>query len=414
MRATGFLATNARWLAAGGLLTLLSSFGQTFFISIFSGEIREAFALTEGQWGRTYTIGTSASAAVMLWAGAQADRYSVRDLGTVVLLTLAAACLVMAATPAAWALVVSVFLLRVSGQGMTSHIATVAMGRWFAANRGKALSIAGLGFSAGEAILPIAFVALLPSIGFRALWVLSAALVLAAIPLLRGLLLRERSPKGATEGPWTEGMDGRHWTRPEVLRSGLFWAMVPTLLGPSAVNTAYFFLQVHLAELKGWRHLELVALFPLYTAVAVAAMLAAGWAVDRFGSGRLVPVFMLPLVAAYLLTAQTQSLSGAAVAIALMGLSTGVNSTLPGAFWAEFYGTRHLGAIKAMAAAVSVLGSAIGPGLAGGLIDAGLEFDEQMPWIAGYLLAASGLTALVIGRAIRRLPGAPPKLARGI
>ena len=204
----GFLVANARWLAAGGLLTLLSSFGQTFFISIFSGEIQAAFGLTEGGWGAIYTLGTGASAAVMLWAGAQADRHSVRDLGTVVLLALAAACLVMAATPFAWALVLSVFLLRLSGQGMTSHIATVAMGRWFDATRGRALAAAGLGFSVGEALLPITFVALLPFTGYRALWVLSAALVLAAIPLLRRLLARERSPKGRADAETSPGMDG--------------------------------------------------------------------------------------------------------------------------------------------------------------------------------------------------------------
>ena len=61
-----FLAENARWLSAGALLTFLSSFGQTFFISIFAGEIREGFDLSHGQWGGIYTIGTSASAVVTM------------------------------------------------------------------------------------------------------------------------------------------------------------------------------------------------------------------------------------------------------------------------------------------------------------------------------------------------------------
>ena len=45
-----------------------------------------------------------------------------------------------------------------------------------------------------------------------------------------------------------------------------------------------------------------------------------------------------------------------------LALTTGANSTLPNAFWAEFYGTAHMGSIKAMAAAIMVFGSAIGPG----------------------------------------------------
>lgn len=403
-RTRGFLRSNARWLAAGGLMALLSSFGQTFFISVFSGEIQAAFGLTEGSWGAIYTAATAAAAAVMVWAGAQADRHAVRALGTWVLMGLAFACVLMAAIPAAWMLVPAVFALRLMGQGMTSHIGTVAMARWFDAARGRALALASLGFSLGEAILPVAFVALLTVASWRSLWLLCAALILAAIPLLRALLARERSPSGlGVEAPAAPGMDGRHWKRAQVLRSGLFWAMVPTLLGPSAFVTAFFFLQVHLAGAKGWSHLELVALFPLYTVTAVGAMLAAGWAVDRFGSGRLVPVSLLPLAGAFLVVSGAQGLGLAAVGVMLMGVTSGVNATLPGAFWAEFYGTRHLGAVKAMAAAVMVLGSAIGPGLTGLLIDAGMDFERQMPAIAAYLLAASGLTALVIGRAIARL-----------
>ena len=38
-----FIINNLRWLTAGALLTFLSSFGQTYFISIFSGEIRNTF-----------------------------------------------------------------------------------------------------------------------------------------------------------------------------------------------------------------------------------------------------------------------------------------------------------------------------------------------------------------------------------
>jgi predicted negative regulator of RcsB-dependent stress response len=36
-----FLTENLRWLATGFLLAIGSSFGQTYFISLFAGEIRE-------------------------------------------------------------------------------------------------------------------------------------------------------------------------------------------------------------------------------------------------------------------------------------------------------------------------------------------------------------------------------------
>ena len=64
-----FLRENARWLGAGALLSFLSSFGQTYFIAIFAGEIRAEFGLSHGQWGGIYALGTGASAVLMLWAG---------------------------------------------------------------------------------------------------------------------------------------------------------------------------------------------------------------------------------------------------------------------------------------------------------------------------------------------------------
>jgi MFS family permease len=84
-----FLQSNARWLLAGILLAFLSSFGQTFFISVFAGQIRAEFGLSDGDWGWAYTAGTAASAALMLWAGGLADRFRVRSLGGWVLVALA-------------------------------------------------------------------------------------------------------------------------------------------------------------------------------------------------------------------------------------------------------------------------------------------------------------------------------------
>ena len=173
------------------------------------------------------------------------------------------------------------------------------------------------------------------------------------------------------------------------MRHPLFWFMVPALLGPSAFNTAFFFHQVHFAEIKEISHLSLVALFPVYTGVGIAAMIAAGLALDRFGTARLIPYYQLPMVAAFVIFAATTSVWGIVFGFVALALTTGGNTTLPNAFWAEFYGTAHLGSIKAMATAVMVLGSAIGPGITGVLIDFGVALDQQYYGVAGYFLVAS-------------------------
>ncbi|WP_299281476.1 MFS transporter [uncultured Tateyamaria sp.] len=394
-----FLTENRSWLAAGTLLTFLSSFGQTFFISIFAAKIQADFTLSHAGWGTIYAVGTTASAIVMIWAGGLTDMFRARTLGVWVLLLLALACLAMAVNPYAILLPVVIFALRLTGQGMTSHIAVVAMARWFVATRGRALSVATLGFSVGEAVLPLTFVALMSVFHWRALWVVAALIALAGIPLVLALLREERTPQSMAHENQSFGMQERHWTRTEALRHPLFWFMVPALLGLSAFGTAFFFHQAYFASLKGWSHLALVGLFPVYTVTGIAAMVLSGIALDRFGTVRLVPFYQLPMVIAFLIFANANTLATAMLGFVFFGLTSGANSTLPNAFWAEFYGTRFIGSIKAMAAAVMVLGSALGPGITGVLIDLEVDLNTQYIGVAVYFVMATLAMWVGISRA---------------
>jgi MFS family permease len=398
-----FLSDNWLLLLAGFLLSLTSSYGQTFFISIFAGQIMAAYGLTDGGWGGVYTLATTASAVVMVWAGALTDRFRIRALAVFVMIALAGACLMMTQSPGIWWLVATIFALRLSGQGMMSHLAVVAMARWFVATRGKALSIASTGFAAGTAILPIIFAALLLTVDWRWLWVGAAAIVLVTMPVIAALLRQERTPQSMAAEAQATGMNNRHWTRADVLRHPIFWLLIPALLGPPAWGTALFFQQVHLCTVKGWSHVAFVGLFPLLTAMTIAATFASGWAIDRFGSARLLPFYMLPFAAAFLWLGQAETIAGAAVGLAIFGIGQGLQSTLASAYWAEFFGTAHLGAIKAVAGAIMVFGSAIGPGISGLLIDQGITFPDQMLGISIYFLSAGVLGTLAAVMARTRL-----------
>ncbi|MGH1425933.1 MAG: MFS transporter [Pseudooceanicola sp.] len=402
-----FLRDNAQWLMAGVLLSFLSSFGQTFFISIFAGEIRDEFGLSNGQWGGIYTLGTGLSAVVMVWAGALTDRFRARALGFVVLVLLALACVAMSVSRGVVMLIITVFLLRFAGQGMTSHIAIVAMSRWFVAARGRALSIAVLGFALGEAMLPLAFVALKRSQDWRDLWLAAAGIVMIGMLVLMMLLRRERTPKSIAETSASPGMEGRHWTRSQALHHWLFWLMIPVIMGPPAFVTTFFFHQVHFAQTKGWDHVALVALYPAYTAIGMAFVFAWGALLDRVGTGRLLPFAHLPAAAAFAIFGMVDTVTGTAVGLVCLAVTIGAQSTLPMAFWAEYFGTRNIGSIKAMAAGAMVLGSALGPGIAGTLIDAGIDIQVQYLGIAAWFLAGSLAMAVGLHRARGLLATAP-------
>ncbi len=397
----GFLVRNATWLGAGVLLTFMSSFGQTFFISIFAGEIRAEFGLSHGAWGGLYSLGTTLSAVVMIWAGALTDVFRVRVLGPAVLLGLALASATMALNTWLILLPFIVFLLRLFGQGLSTHVAVVAMARWFTATRGKALSIATTGFAAGEALLPMIFVAAMGFVDWRWLWGVAVIVALLGIPVLRSLLRHERTPQSLATESASTGMQGRHWTRRETLFHPLFWYLGPTIAGPSAFVTAFFFHQVHLADVKGWQHIQLVTLFPIFTGASILAMFATGWALDKWGTARMMPYFQLPMAIGFAIFALSNSISAGIVGLVFLALTVGANNTLPAAFWAEFYGTAHIGAIKSMAVAFSVLGSAIGPGLTGVLIDQGVALSTQFLWVGLYFVVACALAWIGITRALR-------------
>lgn len=401
-----FVRENAAFLLAGALLTLTSSYGQTYFISLFAGKIRHDFGLSNGDWGLIYTAGTSASAVVMLWAGALTDRFRVRYLSIAVLGALALSCLGMAAVTSGLLLIGVVFLLRFFGQGMTSQLAVVSMARWFVANRGKALSIATMGFALGQALLPIIFVALMASVAWRGLWLVAAGLVLVAIPPVVMLLRLERTPQSISESEQVGGMGARHWRRVDMLRHPLFWFVTPLVIGMPAWSTALFFHQVHFVGVKGWALLDFVALMPVFTATSVAMNFASGGLVDRLGSRRILPYTALPAALGFATLAVAPSIPVAGVGMMLVGMAQGMGPPAIGAFWAESYGTRYLGAIKATAASLMVFGSAIGPGLTGVFIDHGIAFPSQMLWISAYFVAAAVLAS--VGLAQSRLPAPDP------
>jgi MFS family permease len=379
-----FIRANASWLGAGFLLALLSSFGQTFFISIFSGALRNEFDLTHAEWGATYALGTFSSAVVMVWAGGLSDRFRTRYLGVFVLLGLAFSASFMMLNTSATLLILVIFCLRFFGQGMATHLSAVAMSRWFSAQRGRALSIANMGYALGEASLPVAFVVLLVFVEWRWLWGVAALIAILAAPVLFALLKTERTPQSMAQSDTSIGMGQRHWTRVQALRHPLFWYMVPALLGPPAFGTAFFFQQVPFAEAKGWTHLELVAAFPFYTVFAITATLGAGWMQDRFGTPKLIPTYQIPAIAAFAIFGMSGNPWHVIVGLFFMGLTSGAVATWQNGFWAEFYGTKHLGALKAMASAIMVLGSAIGPGLTGLFLDLGVGLSTQYLWVAAY------------------------------
>jgi hypothetical protein len=78
MNYLGFLAANARFITFGFVLTMLSSYGQTFYVALYGTEIRAEFELSNGGFGAVYSFVSIVAAILLVWVGRLIDRVDLR------------------------------------------------------------------------------------------------------------------------------------------------------------------------------------------------------------------------------------------------------------------------------------------------------------------------------------------------
>lgn len=381
-----------RLLGFGLLATLFSGFGQTFFIGLFGGVWREEFGLDYAQLGLIYSAATLVSGLLIVKVGRWLDDIPLPRYTALAVLAFAAGCALVALAPSALWLIPGILLLRLCGQGLMGHIAVTTIARYFHAGRGRALALAQLGFPLSEALLPMLVVAALGVVAWRQLWWLAAVALLLLIPVLLRLC-RELPAPILNDSP-----DISHASRRQVLRDWRFYAILPVTLTPPFVITGLFFHQTAVAEATDWTLPLLASAFTAYALLQVSGGLLAGFLTDRYTARRLMRFYLLPMGLGCLLLWQQSAAWQVFAYMGLLGLSAGAQGTLGGALWAELYGTRHIGAIRAMLHAVMVVSTAISPVLFGALMDAGIGMRSIGLVLGGYTL----VVPLLLGGSVLR------------
>ena len=385
-----FLKNNARWIAGGFLLTYFSSFGQTFFISASIAEWQAAFDLSHGEIGRLYMFATLASAMCLPFLGRIVDVVAEHKTILIVVPVLAAATLLAAYAPTVTVLVAAIFLLRLFGQGMMTHIALTATGRWFAAQRGRAVSLVVLGHQGGEASLPLLFATVSIAFGYQAGWVAGAlALLLVGLPFGYWAYSRPRVPSRSEVDAHAKQPKVRNWTRGEVMSDPIFWVLLTGVLAPPFIGTTVFYHQDYMTALNGWPDAFYAKSLSVMALTTVVFALVCGALIDRFRASTILPFFLVPLSATCFVLGSGGPPVTLIVTMVLLGISYGFSSTLFGSIWPEIYGTKHLGAIRSVIVSAMVLSTAAGPGITGTLIDAGVALGTQFKWLGVYCVCAA-------------------------
>ncbi len=374
----------------GFIFTFFSCFGQSFFIGLFNSSIRETLSITHGQFGTIYASATLFSSLLLIWIGKKIDDVNVLKFAIFVTILLSFSSFFFSKTSSVAFLFVAIFLMRFSGQGLMSHTASTTISRYFTKSRGKALSIIWFGLSSAEFIMPVLIVYLLTLIVWQDLWVIFSLIVIICLPLASYILVKDvkLDTREGSQNKISKEENIKNWKRIEVLGDYRFYIISLNMLAMPWIATGVFVYQSFVTNSKGWGEYTIAQSFMSYSIFSVITLIVAGYLIDKFTSRKLliymnIPLFLGTLVIIYFDAPQTAFLF-----LGLVGISNGLANLLGSSTWAEIYGVKYIGSIKALTTALMVFATAFGTALFGFLIDAGFSI-EKIAFIAAIAIACS-------------------------
>lgn len=380
-----FMYQHGSHLAFGAILMAMSSFGQTYFVSLYGQDLRQAFGLSDGGLGGLYAAGTVMSAVTLTWAGRLIDYTTTRRFTLAVTLLLITACLLVSGAQAAWTLCAGFYLLRLGGQGLMVHTALTATARQFPLDAGKALGAIALGLSLAQALFPLAAVQINALTGWRTAWLINAAVLVAGVALAVSCL-----PRAAEKPLRTFRKRGAEKVREaSVWKNRNLLFALPAVLASPFITTGFFFHQARLAEEKGWALSWVAGWFIAYAITQAVSLLSFGPLIDRLTPRRLLPWFLLPQGAGMLALWLSNSVWVTPFYLIMTGISSAIASTLATALWVQLFGPAQLARVRSAVEAGTVLASGASPVIMGVLIDNHIALRVQALLCLVFILAAS-------------------------
>ena len=360
----------------GFIFTFFSSFGQSFFIGLFNSNIRVDLNISHGQFGTIYAAATLLSSLTLIWIGKKIDDIKLLYFSLFVIFLLFKSFLFFSFVNTIYLLFLGLFLLRLSGQGLMSHTATTAISRYFDQKRGKSLSIAWLGLSSAEFILPITVVFFLTIYSWRSIWLSISILVILFLPLLSFFTIKYLTLNSREKSNFKINNNNiKNWSRKEVLFDPKFYILSLTMLSMPWITTGVFVYQSFISDSKNWGEFVIAQSLMFYSILSVLTLFISGFLVDKFTSRKLLPFMNIPLILSMMILFYFQSYISSYFFIGLIGISNGLANVLGSSTWAEIYGVRYLGSIKAFTTSMMVFSTAFGTAFFGLLIDYGYSIE---------------------------------------
>ncbi len=392
-----FKNKNLKVVLFGFIFTFFSSFGQSFFLGLFNTPIRNDLGITHGQFGNIYASATILSSLLLIWVGKKIDDYKILNYSFFVIIMLFSSALFFSFINSIYFLALGIFLMRFSGQGLMSHTSTTTISRFFDRTRGKALSTAWFGLSTAEFILPVFITYLLVLYSWRSVWQGIAILILLFLPFviintIKSIQLESREDNNSKN---KKKILIKSWRRREVIKDYRFYIVSLNMLAMPWIATGVFVYQSFISDSKMWEIYTIPKAFMVYSITSIVTLFISGFLVDRFTGRRLILYMNIPLLLAMLTLFKFNHEIFSYVFLGLIGVSNGLANILGSSTWAEIYGVKYIGSIKALTTAFMVFSTAFGTAVFGLLIDNSFTIEDIAFTAAIYILVSLLLLILV-------------------
>ena len=397
------LSLNKKVIIFGFIFTFFSSFGQSFFLGLFNAPIRNELGITHGQFGNIYATATIFSSLLLIWVGKKIDEYQIIYYSFFVILLLFLSTLFFSFINSIYLLAFGIFLMRFSGQGLMSHTSTTTISRFFERSRGKALSTIWFGLSSAEFILPVLVTYLFVIYSWRSVWQGIAILIILFLPfVVLNTIKKIRLDSREKDLNPTKSFKIKSWRRRDVIKDYRFYIISLNMLAMPWIATGVFVYQSFITDSKMWNIYTIPKAFMVYSVASIITLFFSGFLVDRFTSRKLIPTMNIPLLVAMFVLFYYQGEISAFIFLGLVGISNGLANVLGSSTWAEIYGVKFIGSIKALTTAFMVFSTAFGTAVFGLLIDIGYSI-ENIALISGTYIVISLVLLLLIRKNLEPL-----------
>ncbi|MFT5697343.1 MAG: MFS family permease [Desulforhopalus sp.] len=377
-----------------GMITVFwGNFGQSFFISWYGASFQESLQLTATAYGSAYSTATLVSGLLLMWIGAAIDKISLRWFVVFSATGLFAAAISLSQITTLSGLVICLFMLRFFGQGLLPHTGITTMAREFSIHRGKAVSIASTGVPIGEILLPTCALLLIAGFGWQKSWfVVGLSIPLLYLPTALWLLRRSQHVRYMETDSTPKGhkrhVPARDGSRRTLIKDYRFWLAIPAILAAPFIITGIFIHQGFILPKMGWTPALFASCFIFYGISHWISSMYVGALVDRFSGVQLFKFYPIPMLLGLSICSFASGAWTAYMLMLLLGLSIGSANPIINGLWAEVYGTRHLGAIRAFITSLAVISTAASPILFGLLIDGGISARRLFSYLSLCLIGA--------------------------